>query len=379
MSTSTNTAGKSPQRGLPFTQQRHFRKTLNERVNAYLRENNLPARDVPAMYVKTVIMLAWWLGTYLLLLLGGFPPLVNVVLCLVWALAIAAVGYNVMHDANHGGYSDHPRVNKLLSLSAEMLGMSGFRWRVKHNVWHHTYTNIAGYDDDVEAFGLMRLTPREAWKPLHRAQAWYFPLIYSFIGFDFIMRDFMMAFYGKSDAVHVYPKMSAVDKLTFWGGKLFYFTIMFALPLLVYPFWQVLIGFFIVMLTVGLVIAVVFQLAHISGEADFPEPIGDPLHIENEWAIHEVQTTIDFAPRNRILSWYIGGLNYQIEHHLLPHVCHLNYPRLAPIVRATAEEFGIRYNCRPTWRAAFADHWRELRLLGRAPELAATEVEAATR
>ncbi len=140
--------------------------------------------------------------------------------------------------------------------------------------------------------------------------------------------------------------MNAVDKVTFWGGKLFYFTIMFALPLLVFPSWQVLIGFFIVMLAVGLVIAVVFQLAHISGVADFPEPIGDPLHIENEWAIHEVQTTVDFAPRNRLLSWYVGGLNYQIEHHLLPHVCHLNYPRLAPIVRATAEEFGIRYNCR---------------------------------
>jgi len=364
VSTSTPVVGKSSQRNLPFTQQRSFRKTLNERVNAYLRDNNLPARDVPAMYVKTAIMLAWWLGTYLLLLLGHFPPLINVLLCIVWAFSIAAVGFNVMHDANHGGYSSHPRINKLFSLSAEMLGMSGFRWRVKHNVWHHTYTNIAGYDDDVEAFGLMRLTPREAWKPLHRAQAWYFPVIYSFIGFDFILRDFMMAFTGKSDENHVYPKMSALDKIIFWGGKLFYVTIMFVLPSLVFPFWQVLLGFFIVMLTVGLVIAVVFQLAHISGEADFPEPIGDPLHIENEWAIHQVQTTIDFAPRNPVLSWYIGGLNYQIEHHLLPHVCHLNYPHLAPIVRQTCEEFGIQYHVAPTWRKAFGNHWRELRLLG---------------
>jgi linoleoyl-CoA desaturase len=363
VSMSASVAEKVVTRSLPFTQQRHFRKTLNERVNAYLRENHLPARDVPAMYVKTAIFLGWWLGTYLLLLFGGFPPLVNVLLCIVWAMAIAGVGFNVMHDANHGGYSNHPRINKLLSLSAEMLGMSGFRWRTKHNVWHHTYTNIAGFDDDVEAFGLMRLTPHEPWKPLYKAQAWYFPVIYSFIGFDFIMRDFMMVFFGKSDANHVYPKMNAVDKITFWGGKLFYFTIMFALPLLVFPWWQVLLGFFIVMLTVGLVIAVVFQLAHISGDADFPEPIGDPLHIENEWAMHQVQTTADFAPRNKLLSWYIGGLNYQIEHHLLPHICHLNYPRLAPIVRQTAEEFGMRYVCYPTWRKAFSAHWHELRFL----------------
>jgi linoleoyl-CoA desaturase len=366
-------------RSLPFTQQRNFRKTLNERVNAYLRDHDLPARDVPAMYLKTAVALAWWLGTYLLLLLGNFPPLVNVVLCLVWALSIASVGFNVMHDANHGGYSDHPRVNKLVSLSAEMLGMSGFRWRIKHNVWHHTYTNIAGFDDDVATFGLMRLTPREPWKPLHKAQAWYFLVVYSFIGFDFIMRDFMMALFGKSDAVHVYPKMNALDKVIFWAGKLFFFTIMSALPLLVFPWWQVLIGFFIVMLTIGIVMGVVFQLAHINGESEFPEPVGDPLHIENEWAVHQVQTTMDFAPRNRLLSWYIGGLNYQIEHHLLPHVCHLNYPRLAPVVRATCEEFGIRYHCAPTWRAAFANHWRELRLLGRAAELAVTETEAVAR
>ncbi len=379
MSTSTNIVGKSSQRSLPFTQQRSFRKTLNERVNAHLRDNNIPARDVPAMYLKTAVVLAWWLGTYLLLLLGHFQPLVNVVLCMVWALAIASVGFNVMHDANHAGYSDHPRVNKLISLSAEMLGMSGFRWRIKHNVWHHTYTNIAGFDDDVETFGLMRLTPRESWKPLHKGQAWYFPVVYSFIGFDFILRDFMMVLTGKSDANHVYPKMNAADKVTFWAGKLFFFAIMFALPLLVFPWWQVLIGFFIVMLTVGVVMGVVFQLAHINGEADFPEPVGDPLHIENEWAVHQVQTTMDFAPRNRLLSWYIGGLNYQIEHHLLPHVCHLNYPRLAPIVRATCEEFGICYHCAPTWRAAFGNHWRELRLLGRTPELAATEAETAVR
>jgi linoleoyl-CoA desaturase len=368
LSASANTVEQPAVRRLRFTGQRDFRKTLNERVNAYLHENHIPARDVPAMYVKTAVSLVWWLGTYLLLLLGHFPTPVNVVLCVVWGMAIAAVGFNVMHDANHGGYSDHPRINKLVSLSAEILGMSGFRWRTKHNVWHHTYTNIAGYDDDVEAFGLMRLTPREPWKPLYMAQAWYFPVIYSFIAIDFIIRDFMMVLAGKSDANHVYPKLSATDKVTFWAGKLFYFGLMFALPLLVFPWWQVILGFLIVMLTVGLILGVVFQLAHISRAAEFPEPVGSPPHIENEWAMHQIETTVDFAPRNRLLNWYIGGLNYQVEHHLLPHICHLNYPRLAPIVAATCEEFGIRYNCYPTWREAFVSHWRELRLLGRAAE-----------
>ncbi|MEJ2597819.1 MAG: acyl-CoA desaturase [Anaerolineales bacterium] len=368
MSTLPNVVRKPRVKSLPFTQRRDFQKTLNQRVNAYLRDNNIPGRDVPAMYLKSAIALVWWLGTYLVLLLGHFPPLVNVVLCLVWAMAIASVGFNVMHDANHGGYSNNPRINKLVSLSAELLGMSGFRWRVKHNIWHHTYTNIAGFDDDVETFGLMRLTPREPWKPLYKVQAWYFPVVYSMIAFDFILRDFMMVFFGKSDDNHVYPKMKVVDKVTFWAGKLFFFVIMFALPGLVFPWWQVLIGFLIVMLSVGLIMGVVFQLAHINGDVVFPEPVGSPQHIENEWAVHQVETTADFAPHNWLLNFYIGGLNYQIEHHLLPHICHLNYPRLAPIVRATCEEFGIRYNCYNSWREAFNGHLRELQVLGSTPE-----------
>jgi linoleoyl-CoA desaturase len=140
---------------------------------------------------------------------------------------------------------------------------------------------------------------------------------------------------------------------------------MFVLPLLAFPWWQVLIGYVIIMLTVGLLLGIVFQLAHISGEATFPEPSGDPLRIENEWAAHQVETTVDFAPNNRLLNFYIGGLNYQVEHHLLPHICHLNYPRLAPIVKKTCEEFGLPYNCYPSWRAAFLAHWRQLRELSR--------------
>jgi linoleoyl-CoA desaturase len=360
-----NIIGKSSQRSLQFTQHRGFQKALNERVNAYLCDNAIPKRDLPAMYVKSVVVLAWWLGTYLLLLLGHFPTLVNVVLCVVWALAIGSIGFNVVHDANHNGYSEHSRVNKLLSFSAEMLGMSGFRWRVKHNVWHHTYTNIAGFDDDIETFGLIRLTPRVPWKPLHKVQVFYFLGVYSLTAFDFILRDFMMALFGKSDANHVYPKMSTSDKVTFWLGKVYFFAIMLAIPMLVFPWWQVLIGFVIVMLTVSTVLGVIFQLAHINGVATFPEPVGNPQHIDNEWAIHQVETTADFAPHNWLLNLYIGGLNYQVEHHLLPHICHLNYPRLAPIVRATCEEFGIRYNCYPTWREAFASHLSLLHRLGR--------------
>jgi linoleoyl-CoA desaturase len=196
-------------------------------------------------------------------------------------------------------------------------------------------------------------------------------LIYSFIGIDFLIRDFMMFFAGKSDDNHVYPKMHWSDRIIFLAGKGFFFLIMIVLPLLVFPWWQVLIGFLIVMMTAGVVLGVIFQLAHILEIAEFPVPQGSPAHIDNEWGIHQVETTANFAPDNRLLNLYVGGLNYQVEHHLLPHVCHLNYPRLAPIVRQTCEEFGVPYLSYATWRGAFASHWRELRALGRKPVLGA--------
>jgi linoleoyl-CoA desaturase len=363
----------TPVKALPFTKQYGFRKTLNERVDAYLRENDLPARDAPAMYAKTAIILTWYVATYALILYGGaagFPLWVSGLLCVVFGLSIAGIGFGIMHDAIHGGYSNHPRVNKLLGLTMELVGTSSFLWRQKHNVWHHTYTNIAGLDEDLETRGLLRLSPHDEWKPRFRFQHLYVPFVYGMTGFGFLSRDFQVYFTGKSDEWHVYPRMGRNDKITFWLGKLVFFLIMFGLPLLVYPWWQVLIGFFIVVFTVGVTLASIFQLAHVMGPAEFPEPVGDPLRIENEWAIHQVETTVNFAPKNKFLNWYAGGLNFQIEHHLFPHICHVNYPKIMPIVQQTCEEFGVKYSCYPTWREALVGHWCELKLLGRKPQTA---------
>jgi linoleoyl-CoA desaturase len=368
-------------KALPFTKQLGFRKLLNERVDAYLRASDLPARDVPAMYVKTAVMFVWWLASYLLIVYSGWAglsPWVSALLVVIYAFAVAGIGLNVMHDANHGGYSNNPRVNKLLGYTMELLGSSSFIWKQKHNVWHHTYTNIAGLDADIETQGSIRLSPQEPWKPFYRLQVFYAPFLYGLLGFDFLVRDFRVYFTGKSDAYHVYPPMSQSDKIVFWCGKIVFFAMTLLIPLLFFPWWQVLIGFFLFVFTIGLLLAAVFQLAHVVEPADFPEPIGDPLRIENEWAIHEVETTVDFAPRNRVLNWYVGGLNYQIEHHLFPHICHMHYPQLAPIVKQTCEEFGVQYHVYPTYREALAAHFQALRLFGRKPGPASADAPSAT-
>lgn len=357
----------NPVKSLPFTKQLGFRKVLYERVDTYLKANNLPARDVPEMYLKTAIIAAWWLGAYLLILLGGFPPLVNLLLCMFFGFAVAGAGFNIMHDAIHGGYSNKAWVNKVMGFALELLGSSSFIWRQKHNVWHHTYTNVSGLDEDLETNGLMRFTPHDPWRPMFRFQHIYLPFVYSLTGFSFIIRDFRVFFTGKSDDHHMYPKFKLPDVIQFWVGKGLFFSLYFLIPMTVFPWWQVLIGFVVMIGTVGITLAFIFQLAHVMDGADYPEPTGDPLKIENEWAAHQIQTTVDFAPGNKVLNWYAGGLNFQVEHHLFPHICHVRYPVIAPIVQKTCEEFGIKYLAYPSWKDAVRSHFHMVRELGQSP------------
>ena len=355
-----------PVKALPFTQHHGFRKALTERVDAYIAENKLPTRDVPAMYVKSAILVACWLGIYLLILLGGFPLWANGLLCIAFAFSMVGIGMNIAHDANHGGYSNNPRLNRVMGLTMDSIGLSSFVWRSRHNV-HHTYPNIGGLDEDLENGGLIRLSPHEEWRPWFRLQMWYAPLLYAFVGFDFLGRDARVFFTGRTSQYHQYPKMKASDRIIFVAGKLFFFGYILALPMLVFPWWQVLIAFISILFTLGLLMSAITIPAHLVEAADFPEPVGDPLHIENEWAIHQVQTAVNYAPDSRLVSFYVGGTNYQIEHHLFPHICHLQYPRLSPIVRKTCEEFGITYSVNPTMRGALLSHARALREFGRKP------------
>jgi linoleoyl-CoA desaturase len=197
---------------------------------------------------------------------------------------------------------------------------------------------------------------------------WYAPLLYALVGFDFLRRDAQAFFHGGPDRDRQYPKMKASDRMIFVAGKLFFFSYMLAVPMLVFPWWQVLIAFVGVMFTFGLIMSAVTVTVHLVEAADFPEPVGAPLHIENEWAIHQVQTTVNYAPNSRLVSAYVGGTNYQIEHHLFPLICHVHYPRLSPLVRQTCEEFGITYSIYPTMRRALIGHAQALREFGRKPE-----------
>ena len=137
------------------------------------------------------------------------------------------------------------------------------------------------------------------------------------------------------------------------------------LPLLLHPLWAVPLFYLTVSLVQGLALSVVFQLAHCVEEAAFPLPRQDTGRMETGWAVHQVETTVDFARRSRLLSWFIGGLDFQIEHHVFPRICHVNYPALVPLVEETCREFGLRYAAHETFRAGVVSHFRWLRRMGK--------------
>jgi len=366
---------QQPVKSLPFTGQLGFRKEVIKRVDAYMKANNMQARDLPAMYAKSAICLGWWLVSYALMLysgIAGWPVWVTIALALSFGLATGSIGFNIMHDANHNGYSDNPKINRLLGLSVELVGLSNFIWRQQHNVWHHTYTNIAGLDEGLEFDGWMRNSPKDIWQPKHRFQHLYAPLMYALAGVGLLIgRNFQVYFTGQSGPTFKYPPMSRSDKAIFWAGRFVNLIVYIVLPALAFGLGGALLIFALTSMVTGFVMATILQMAHVMNDVEFPEPTGDPLKIENEWAIHEVQTTSNFAPKNAVVNWYVGGLNYQIEHHLFPHMCHLNYPRIAPIVEQTCKDYGIAYQSYPTFREAIVNHWRSIKEFGQKPEVAA--------
>ncbi len=153
-----------------------------------------------------------------------------------------------------------------------------------------------------------------------------------------------------------FPRPRGWSLVGLFGGKALFFGWAFVVPALSHPLWVVLLCYAGTSFVLGLILSVIFQLAHCVEAADFPEPSPGSDRLPDAWAVHQVQTTVDFARGARLLGWYVGGLNFQIEHHLFPRICHVHYPRIAPIVQAVCAEHGVRYTAHASLLAAMSSH-----------------------
>ncbi len=355
---------EDPGSTLTFAGRNEFQAELRRRVEEFLRRTGRGPRDCRQMYVKTAILLAAFAASYGLLVFGARTWWQALPLAILLGLGAAGIGFNIQHDGGHGAYSDRPWINKLMAMTLDLIGGSSYVWRCKHAVFHHTYVNITGHDPDIELGILGRLTPHQRQLTCHRWQHVYFWLLYGLLAIKWhLLSDFRNVISGRIGGRR-FPRPKGWELVIFLGGKAIFFTVAFGIPLAFHPVWVVLVVYGVAALVVGSVLSVVFQLAHCVEEAEFPLPRPDTGRVENAWAIHQVETTVDFARRSRVVAWLLGGLNFQIEHHLFPRVCHVNYPAMSRLVEETCREFGVKYSEHPSFRAGLASHAGWLRRMG---------------
>ena len=342
-----------------------FVKEMKTEVAAHFAARGGHTKGDWRMALKTAILFALYFGPYALIMTNAFGPLAMLGLLMIMGVAMAGIGFAVSHDALHGAYSERAWVNRLLGYSFDLLGANGYMWKMTHNIVHHTYTNIQGVDGDLEVSPYLRLSPRSAYRPIHRYQHCYAFAAYSLSTLVWVTIKDWKYFLRKDGGPYGSERHPPVEVATLLIGKAIYYGYALVLPMLVLdvPWWAVIVGFLVMHLTAGLILGIVFQLAHVVEETAHPRP-DESGNMEHTWLVHEMETTANFGRRNRLLTWYVGGLNYQIEHHLYPRVCSIHYPELSEIVERVARKHGMPYYEHTTLRGAIASHLRVLRQLG---------------
>ena len=343
-----------------------FHQELKRRVNNYFVENKKPLTGNFSLYFKAVLFWTCYIALYVHVVFYTPASWLAILECLVMGGLTAGIGFNVMHDGGHGSFSPSKTWNKIAAFSANALGASAIMWNNKHNIVHHTYTNIDGVDDDIEIKPLLRMCPTQKKYKIHRFQHIYVWVLYTLLLIVWLfISDYKKYFTQKVGDVPLKP-MSAYDHFAFWAAKVGYAFMMIALPIYLLGFVSWMVGFLVLTLFAGFVLSIVFQLAHTVEETAFPVAAIESNKIENEWAIHQIETTANFATKNKLISWLVGGLNFQIEHHLFPKISHIHYPAISKIIKNTCEEFNVKYIEYKKMRHAIASHSIYLRKMGRA-------------
>lgn len=355
---------------------KEFFEDVKLAVNQYFKSNGISQNADNRMRVKTAVMLSLYFIPFALILSSGISHMgwaATPVLYLSWILmgfGVVGIGTSVMHDSNHGSYTDSKGPDKILGGLLNFIGGYAPNWRIQHNILHHTYTNITGLDEDIDPSALIRLSPHKPLLKMHRYQYIYGWFLYCLMNLFWItVKDYrLLVRYNGHDLLRKEKLTLRKGLLEVTALKLLYLCTTLFAPLAFsgMPWYHVVGGFVLMHVMAGFGLAAIFQPAHVLEHSQYPTPNAD-LKIENNWAVHQMYNTTNFAMNNKLLSWYIGGLNFQIEHHLFPYICHVHYPALSPIVQDIAKKHNIPYFALPTFRSALYEHGKMLKILGRKP------------
>lgn len=349
---------------------RDFITVLRKRVNLYFAEKKRSPKANIFTYLKTFFMMGTVFLTYGVLVANVTGGWGIFGLYTLLAFFVAFGTMNVSHDALHGAYMTHPLGNRILGFLMDLFGASSFYWKKEHTIDHHTYTNIDEHDADLDVPILLRLCPNAPYRSFHRFQNWYAPILYSLNLLRWVYfsdyRRLYHVFKGTASEAATPSKWEIFWLLFFKCVHVFLFLVVPILTLSISP-WLVVLSYLCFLGVIGVTLTVIFQLAHIVENVSFPLPNAEGK-MENSFATHQLTTTSNFATKSKMVSFLFGGLNFQVEHHLLPHICHTHLPAVASIVKETTKEFGLPYYENPSFFKAVRSHFRTLKKLGELPQ-----------
>lgn len=348
--------------------QPEFYREVVKRVNSHFKSSNRSKQGNTDMVMKTIFMCSLYFIPFFIIISGIISTVGgNMALWALMGFGMSGIGLSVMHDANHGSYSKNNKINQFVGLIINFIGGYHINWKIQHNVLHHTFTNIQGLDDDISKNNTLRLSPHQVQRTFHKYQIFYAPFLYSILSLYWcIGKDIEQTIkYGKENLVQdqgISVRRAATE---IFFAKIGYFSLFILLPIFLSPiaWWQSMLGFLLMHAICGQILALIFQCAHVLQETDFFIP-SETGSMENSFAVHQMRTTANFANGSTLFSWFIGGLNFQIEHHLFPNICHVHYKDISKIVKSTAAEFNVPYNHHPTFFGALKSHFKQLNQLG---------------
>lgn len=344
-----------------------FHSELKKRTNEYFQNNGISPTGNLKLYTKAIILAVSFIAIYIHLIFftpSAIPALLE---CLLLGALISSIGFNIMHDGAHGSFSKKKWLNEMAGMSINFVGANVFLWKTKHNVIHHAYTNIDGIDDDIDARPFLRLCGTQKYHKVYKYQHLYFWFVYSWLYLNWVFVSDYNKYFRKKVGDLPLKEMKFKNHLSFWFFKVLHLFLFVGLPIYVVGFLPWLIGFFAVAMFAGFMLSIIFQLAHTVSDTEFPQPQQPANQMEDEWAIHQLKTTANFSMKNRFISWFTGGLNYQIEHHLFPKISHIHYPEISKIIRKACEDFNIKYIEYPKMHLAIISHLSYLKSVGSKP------------
>lgn len=346
---------------------RSFFTDVSKRTQAYFKETGQSGFINAKWWLKVVMIAVIIISSYTIMMtFGNGRPWVYICTIIPFTFGGLLLGFNIAHDASHNALFRNKKYNYIFLRAFDLFGMSGYLWTLKHVRSHHKYTNIIGLDADIGQMKLIRLSPLTPILSHHRFQGLYAPLLYAnFTIFLIYIKDFIMILSSEiGDQREI--KHPWHEVLILIGSKVYYTFIAVGIPMLVLDIapGTILLGFWVAHMVTSTFAMMILLPVHLVDDTVFPMPDEEENMIKNNWSVHQLDCTSDFAVNSSVVSWMAGGLNQHLAHHLCPTICHIHYGPLTKIIQEVAKEHKLDYKAN-SWMGAIASHWRFLYKMGR--------------